>query len=406
LILTIYDIILLVALALLSTRILGYIFDKIKQPIVIGEIITGIILGFIGFFVFSGNNFSFLNIDLIISDLNYTSYEFEILAMIGILFLLFISGLETSLPKLKKTGKIASLSAIGGVILPFILGILVGIFFGFPMQDSIVIGLILTATSVGITVRTLLDLHVLDSDVGATILGGAVIDDVIGIMLLAFFLGTDSFLFMGLKIIIFFLIFLYLGLKVINRILHLGEKMHLPKAFLSFSLAIFLLISFFADRFGIAGIVGAFVAGILIGHTIKSRRIIDDIKTIGYGFFIPLFFVWIGARLSEGLIRDISSFVDIILVAILVIFVGILGKIFGCGIGAKIAGMKTKLALQVGIGMIPRMEVALIIVSTAISHNFLSSNRVEHQLLAIAVLLTIITTFITPFLIKYFFKEE
>ena len=405
-ILTIYDIILLVALALLSTRILGYIFDKIKQPIVIGEIITGIILGFIGFFVFSGNNFSFLNIDLIISDLNYTSYEFEILAMIGILFLLFISGLETSLPKLKKTGKIASLSAIGGVILPFVLGILVGIFFGFPMQDSIVIGLILTATSVGITVRTLLDLHVLDSDVGATILGGAVIDDVIGIMLLAFFLGTDSFLFMGLKIIIFFLIFLYLGLKVINRILHLGEKMHLPKAFLSFSLAIFLLISFFADRFGIAGIVGAFVAGILIGHTIKSRRIIDDIKTIGYGFFIPLFFVWIGARLSEGLIRDISSFVDIILVAILVIFVGILGKIFGCGIGAKIAGMKTKLALQVGIGMIPRMEVALIIVSTAISHNFLSSNRVEHQLLAIAVLLTIITTFITPFLIKYFFKEE
>ena len=405
-ILTIYDIILLVALALLSTRILGYIFDKIKQPIVIGEIITGIILGFIGFFVFSGNNFSFLNIDFTISDLNYTSYEFEILAMIGILFLLFISGLETSLPKLKKTGKIASLSAIGGVILPFILGILVGIFFGFPMQDSIVIGLILTATSVGVKVRTLLDLHVLDSDVGATILGGAVIDDVIGIMLLAFFLGTDSFLFMGLKIIIFFLIFLYLGLKVIDRILHLGEKIHLPKAFLSFSLAIFLLILFFADRFGIAGIVGAFVAGILIGHTIKSRRIMDDIKTIGYGFFIPLFFVWIGARLSDGLISDISSFVDIILVAILVIFVGIIGKIFGCGIGAKIAGMKTKPALQVGIGMIPRMEVALIIVSTAISHHFLSSNRVEHQILAITVLLTIITTLITPFLIKYFFIEE
>ena len=405
-ILTIYDIVLLVALALLSARVFGYIFDKIKQPIVIGEIITGIILGFIGSFVFSGNNFSFINLNFTISDLNYTSYEFEILAMIGILFLLFISGLETSLSKLKKTGKIASLSAIGGVTLPFILGTTVGLFFGFPTQDSIVIGLILTATSVGVTVRTLLDLRVLDSDVGATILGGAVIDDVIGIMLLAFFLGTDSFLFMGFKIIIFFLIFLYLGLKVIDKILHLGEKIHLPKAFLSFSLAIFLLISFFADKFGIAGIVGAFVAGILIGHTIKSRRIMDDIKTIGYGFFIPLFFVWIGARLSEGIIRDVTSFFDIILIALLIIFIGIIGKIFGCGIGAKVAGMKTKQAFQVGVGMIPRMEVALIIVSTAISHHFLSSNKVEHQLLAISVLLTIITTLVTPFLIKYAFKKE
>ncbi|MDH7506566.1 MAG: cation:proton antiporter [Candidatus Thermoplasmatota archaeon] len=100
--------------------------------------------------------------------------------------MLFISGLETSLSKLKKTGKAASFSAISGVILPLLLGISVGIFFNFPLQDCIVIGLILTATSVGITVRTLLDIHVLDTDVGTTILGAAVIDDVIGIMLLAF----------------------------------------------------------------------------------------------------------------------------------------------------------------------------------------------------------------------------
>ena len=403
-VITVYDIILLVALALIFARVLGYLFDKIKQPIVIGEIITGILLGFVGLTVFSGNNYSFLDFNFTISNLNYTSYEFEILAMIGILFLLFISGLETSLPKLKKAGKAASFSAIGGVTLPFILGSVVGLFFNFSLQDSIVIGLILTATSVGVTVRTLLDLHILESDVGSTILGGAVIDDVIGIMLLVLFLGGDSLLYMGIKIIIFFLIFLYLGLKVIDKILHLGEKILLPKAFLSVSLAIFLLIVFFADKFGIAGIVGAFVAGILIGHTIKSKRIIDDVKTIGYGFFIPLFFVWIGARLSEGIITDISLFFNIGLIAVLIIIVGIIGKIFGCGIGAKLAGMKTKQALQVGVGMIPRMEVALIIVSTAISQHFLSSNKVEHQLLAITVLLTIITTLITPFLIKYVFK--
>ena len=279
-------------------------------------------------------------------------------------------------------------------------------FFNFSLQDSVIIGLILTATSVGITVRTLLDLHVLDSEVGITILGGAVLDDIIGIVLLAFVLGVDSPVYMIIKIIIFFFIFLYLGLKVIDRILNLGEKIHLPKAFLSISLAIFLLISFFADKLGIAGIVGAFVAGILIGNTIKSRRIIDDVKTIGYGFFIPLFFVWIGARLFEGISVDLSLFFDIGLLIILIIFIGIIGKILGCGIGAKLAGMNTKQALQVGVGMIPRMEVALIIVSTAISQHFLSSNKVEHQLLVITVLLTVVTTLITPFLIKYFFKKE
>ncbi|MGF3554991.1 MAG: cation:proton antiporter [Thermoplasmatota archaeon] len=185
-IITIYDVALLVAIALIFSRILGFIFDKIKQPIVIGEIISGIILGFVGSIIFSGKSFSFFNINFTISEINYTSYEFELLATIGILFLLFISGLETSLSKLKKTGKAASFSAISGVILPLLLGISVGIFFNFPLQDCIVIGLILTATSVGITVRTLLDIHVLDTDVGTTILGAAVIDDVIGIMLLAF----------------------------------------------------------------------------------------------------------------------------------------------------------------------------------------------------------------------------
>ena len=338
--------------------------------------------------------------------MNYTSYEFELLATIGILFLLFISGLETSISRLKKSEKAASFSAVGGVILPLILGTVCGLFFNFSLQDSIIIGLILTATSVGISVRTLLDLHVLDSEVGTTILGGAVIDDVIGIILLAFVLGVDSPVYMSIKIIVFFFIFLYLGLKVIDKILNLGEKIHLPKAFLSISLAIFLLISFFADKFGIAGITGAFVAGILIGHTIKYKRIIDDVKTIGYGFFIPLFFVWIGARLFDGISGDFSLFFNIGLLSILIIFIGIIGKILGCGIGAKLAGMKGKQALQVGIGMIPRMEVALIIVSTAISQHFLSSERIEHQLLAITVLLTVITTLITPSLVRYVFTKD
>jgi len=403
---TVFDVVLLIALALIFARLLGYIFDRFKQPAVIGEIIAGIILGGLGLVVFSGQSFSFFNFTFSLPQLSYNSEEFKLFAEIGILFMLFISGLQTSLSKLKKMGKPSSFVAIGGIVLPLILGIAAGMFFGFSQQDSIVIGLILVATSVGVTVRTLMDLHALDSDVGTTILGGAVIDDVLGIILLAFVLGIDSPIYIGIKIIIFFLIFLYLGLKIMDKILDLGEKIHLPKALLSISLAVFLIFSFFADKSGISGIIGAFVAGLIIGHTLKSRKIIDDVQAIGYGFFIPLFFVWVGASLWEGVSQDLSSFAAIGLLALIIIIVAIVGKIVGCGIGAKLAGMKNKESLQIGVGMIPRMELALIIVSSAISHGLLSSPKVEHQILAATILLTIATTLIAPLLIKAVFKQR
>lgn len=400
----VFDVILLIALALIFARILGYIFDKLGQPAVIGEILAGIILGGLGIAAFSGQEFSFFDITFLLPQLDFTSHEFTLLAEIGILFMLFISGLQTSLAKLKKMEKASSFVAAGGIILPLLLGFLVGLFF-FSWQESIVVGLILTATSVGVTVRTLMDLHVLDTDVGTTILGGAVIDDVLAIILLAFILGIESPLWIGFKVVVFFLIFLYLGLKVIDKILDLGEKIHLPKAFLSVSLAIFFIFSFFADKAGIAGIIGAFVAGILIGQAVRSQKIIDDVKTIGYGFFIPLFFVWVGASLWQGVSRDLSSFVAIGILALVIIAVAIVGKIVGCGIGAKLAGMSSRESFQVGVGMIPRMEVALIIATAAISHGLLTG-QIAHQILATTVLLTIATTLITPFLIKVVFKKQ
>lgn len=403
--LELFNVVLLIALALIFARILGYLFDKLKQPAVIGEIVAGIILGGVGSLAFFGQNFSIFNLSFSLPNLNYHSVEFSLLAELGILFLLFISGLETSLSKLKKMGKASSFVAAGGIILPLLLGIATGMLFDFEMKESIIIGLILIATSVGVTVRTLMDIHALDTDVGATILGGAVIDDVLGIVLLAFFLGTDPPIFVGIKIAIFFFIFLYIGLLIIDRILDLGEKIHLPKAFLSISLAIFLLYTFFADSFGVAGIIGAFVAGLIIGHTIKYRKIIDDVQTIGYGFFIPLFFVWVGASLwMEDSRITLSSFAAIGILASVIIIVAIVGKIVGCGLGAKLSGMKNRESLQVGIGMIPRMELALIIVSSAISHRILTG-QIAHQILAATILLTIVTTLITPVLIKAVFKH-
>lgn len=391
---------------MIFARIFGYIFSKLKQPAVIGEIVAGIILGIISLIIFNGSTYNIFGHVVNIPTLDYLSLEFDFLAEIGILFLMFISGLSTNLGQLKSMGKTSSFVATGGVIVPLILGIIFTLSFGYSNQDSIIMGLVLVATSVGVTVRTLMDMDMLDSNAGTTILGGAVIDDVLGIMLLAFVVGTDPILYIGVKIILFFVLFLYFGLKVIDKALGLGERISLPKAFLSIALSIFLLYSFFADRFGISGIIGAFIAGLLIGHSLKSRKIIDDVQSLGYGFFVPLFFVWVGTQLFLGVKNDVSALTSIWIFAVIIIIIGVIGKIIGCGIGAKVAGMSNRESIQIGIGMIPRMELALIIISTAISKNLLSTEFVAHQFLTVTVVLAIATTLITPALIKLVFKNK
>ena len=405
----IFYILLIIAIALIFARGLGYLFNKIKQPAVIGEIIAGIIIGFFITIFFSGQQFYFSNYAIKPPQLSFHTAEFDLLAEMGILFLLFISGLETSISQLKKSGKVSTIVAIGGVIVPLILGFFSGLLFGLPIAESIVIGLVLTATSVGVTVRTLMDLNVLDTKVGTTVLGAAVIDDIIGIILLALVLGIESVsdaVFIVIRIVIFFLIFLYLALKLIDRVLDLGEKIHLPKAFLSISIAILLIYAFLADKAGISGIIGAFIAGILIGTNVRSSKIQDDIKAIGYGFFIPIFFVWTGSLFwEEEASWEISSLSFILLLTIVLLAIGIFGKIIGCGLSAKISGMSNVESIQVGVAMIPRMELALIIAAAAINNNFIGKDF-AHEILAATVLLTIITTLITPFFIKATFKNN
>ncbi len=335
--------------------------------------------------------------------LNYTGADFQVLADIGILFLLFISGLSTNLKSLKKLGKPSLAVALGGVIVPFGFGYISAILFDFTAAESIILGLILVATSVGVTVRALMDMDKLNSKAGNIILGAAVIDDILGVLLLAFALGLSSPLAIGLKIVLFFIVFLYIGLRVIERLLDFGEKIHLPKAFLSYSIAIFLFYVYIAEQFDIAGIIGAFVAGILIGKSFKSRHLIDDIETVGYGFFIPLFFVWVGAVLITDLYKNPQAFQGILPFVLVVLVAAVLGKILGCGLGARITGTSTKESLQIGVGMIPRMELALIIVTSAIYQGVIAQS-VANTFLATTVIITVVTTIISPFLIKLTFK--
>ena len=400
----IFFLLLLIAIALILARILGNLFNKINQPSVIGEIIAGFLVGSFGLGMLSNFN---ADINLLgqhltfnLPEINFASNDFKIFADIGILFLLFISGLETDIFKMKKMGKSSLYTAIGGVILPLILGFFTGIIFGFELWVSVVIGLILVATSVGITVRTLMNLNALDTDSGITILGAAVIDDVIGIMLLAFILGGSP-IDLTIKLLIYFLIFFYIGLKIIDKILALSDKLRLPKSLLSISLAILFIYTYFADLAGITGIIGGYIAGLLIGNTIiGSTRIKNNIHIIGEGFFIPLFFVWVGASV------DLSAFLSIGLFAIIIIIVGIIGKIIGCFIGAKIGGLSNKDSLLVGVGMVPRLEMAIVTVSIAISHGIIKDEINSHKILASTILLCLVTALITPFIIKIITKNK
>lgn len=384
---------------MLFAKILGYLFEKIKQPAVIGEILAGVLLGSFVLGRFSGAKLSAGKYVFFLTIPDFTSGLFEAFGFIGIVFLLFVAGLGTDFKEIKKTEKTGLSTAVLGVVLPFLLGFFIGQFFCLGIQASMAVGTILTATSVGITARTLMDMHALNTDVGATILSAAVIDDVIGIIILTAVIGTGSPVVLLLKIIIFFLITLYIGLRIISKIMNTGEKLHTPKILVTLSLIICFIFAVFAYEMGLAAITGAFIAGLIISTTRQSERIADDVKTIGYLFFIPLFFVWVGASM------DISVISDAGLLALLLIPAAIIGKIIGCGIGAKASGLSSRDALTVGVGMIPRMEIALVAVATAISYQIFTG-RLAHQMLAVTILLVIVTTLLTPPLIKATFKKE
>lgn len=369
-----------IGIALLLAKLVGLAFEKIKQPAVIGEILAGIMMGpFIaGYF-----------------GLNYLSDVTEGLAHIGIILLLFISGLETGIDELRAVGKNGFITSLFDVSIAFFFGCLAGYILGYDLKVSIAIGNILVATSVGITVRTLMEMHALHTKVGELILTVAVLDDVLGIIVLSITLGHGASSSL-IKITIFFILFIIL-LFLIDKIKEI--KLHIPRFALTLSLSFALIFSAFAKSLGLAAITGSFFAGLIFSKLPQRRRITDFIRQIGEIFFIPLFFVWVGASFDFSAIKEIGSLVA------LFIPMALIGKIIGCSAGAKICGFTARDAFAVGIGMMPRMEVALVVVTTEITMGIFNET-LAHQVLASTILLVIISSFITPILLKMVYKGE
>ncbi|WP_374019656.1 monovalent cation:proton antiporter-2 (CPA2) family protein [Paenibacillus thiaminolyticus] len=279
------DIILMLLIVLTATKVAGDLTVRLGQPSVLGKLIVGIILGpaVLGW-VTNGE---------IVRDM----------AEVGVILLMFIAGLETDLEQLKQNWKASVAVAIGGIILPFIGGYLGGTTLGMDQGQSLFIGLLLCATSVSISVQTLKDFGQLSSREGTTILGAAVVDDVLVVILLAFLLsflgaGTEQALWIVGKKVIFFAGAIVAGIFAVPLLMRWLAPLKVSEAVISAALIICFAFSYAAEQLGVAGIIGAFAAGIAISQTDFKQEVEHRLEPIAYGIFVPVFFVSVGLEVT------------------------------------------------------------------------------------------------------------
>ena len=376
--------ILQLAIILLASKLAGDLSVRLGQPSVLGKLVIGIILGpsVLGWVT---------NSDIL--------HE---LSQVGVVLLMFIAGLETDLDEFKKSAKASTSVGLAGIAAPLGLGYLAGISLEMPAFDSLFLGLLLSATSVSISVQTLKELGRLKSREGATVLGAAVIDDVVVILALAFlmsFSGGDVDLGMTvLKKVIFFGAVILLSWKVVPWVLKRFAPLKVTEPVVSAALMILFLFAFFAEYTGVANIIGAYIAGIAISLTDFRNVITHKVETISYSVFVPIFFT------SIGISAEFGGILENIWLILAWSVLAILTKLVGGAIGAKICGFPWMNSLAVGAAMVSRGEVALIIAALG-----LESNLLTPEMFAVMIVVVLVTTVVTPPLMKWFFsrvKEE
>jgi Kef-type K+ transport system membrane component KefB len=391
-----------ITVAIIFAKLFSTLFERIKQPGVIGEILAGIILGPCCIGLLSGSSLNILNTSLFQFKLDLTSPEFKQIAFIGVVFLLFIVGLETNLSDLKSTRKAGVGVGIFGIIVPFLFGCFMGQLFHLTLVQSMAIGTIFLATSTTIAIRILSDMDLLSSRVGLTLRTALVINDVLAMVFFAFVFGIGNSFVVLLQIALFFVMTIVVGFLIVRYTLRETAKRHAPTIVLTSGLGICFLFAAFAENMGLTAIIGAFIAGIFIKKTPQAGVLVEYIKTIGYAFFIPLFFVWVGASFN------FLSFFGSNQVSSLLIFCGafivfaMFGNFLGSSFGARIAGMKRREAFSIGIGMMPVMGVALIIVSTGIDRGMFGdpSGFLANQMRTATLFLIFTSCFLTPLFLK------
>ncbi len=385
-------------LILFSARLLGEVAAYFKAPSVIGEIIAGILIG------------------PSVLGLVELSLPIDLLAQIGIILLLFEVGIETDIAKLKSAGVKASIVAIGGVVLPFILGFGLSYFwFNFNLLTSLFIGCTLTATSIGITLRVLHDLQKQNSPQAQIILGAAVLDDIVGIILLAllyeFSMSGSVDFWNAAKVLIFIVLFFLiapLAVKCVSMtIMKWEERSNIPGLLPTIIVSLILLFAWIAYQLGAPELLGGFAAGLALSRQFVfpfknilkqapefSDRVEEQIKPIVH-LFTPIFFIAIGLSLNLNTIDWQSSFIWAI-TGLLFVF-AVIGKLAS---GFLLKGETFASKFIIGTAMIPRGEVGLIFANIA-----LSAGVFNDDLYAAVILVILLTTFFAPFALRYIYNS-
>ncbi len=391
------SVLLYLAVFLAAAKLGGVFAAKIGQPTVSGELIAGIM---IGPFVAGWISQQIFGVSLCINPGTPAGEFMGMLAEVGIIMLMFLAGLSIDVGEFKKAGKPSAIVAAAGVVVAFALGFGAASIFGWTTLEAAFAGGILVATSVGITVRTLIGINRLHTRVGMTILGAAVIDDVLGIIILSVLtgiaLGGVSFLgiaetlgLMGL----FFLLVVLIGFKLGPRIITYVGRLDVEEITLSVALALVFLVAALAEMVSIAAITGAFLAGLIINKSQAAGALRAKVSMLGYGFFIPLFFVGMGAH------TDLQALSSVSLLALVFLGIAMFDKIAGCGLGALLSGFGARDSLRVGVGMMPRAEVALVMAAIGIK-----SGAVGPALLSMTVMVVLVTSLVTPAMVNLVFR--
>ncbi len=401
-----------IAIILFSTKMIGILMRRLGLPQVLGFIVAGILIGpaiWEQFFSLEGLN---------VFPIKQSEY-LKVFAEVGVIFVMFTAGLETNLKDIKKTGVAAFAVAACGVVLPLAAGTGVGALFLPDAEHGfftwLFIGVIMTATSVGITVEVLRELGKLQTKVGTVILSAAIIDDVLGIMVLAIVLSLSgaktaentvlglinpdgSAVISILWILMFFVFAVGAGIGFSKLFKFIEKKSPHTRRIPILSIALCFLYAFIAERvFGVADITGAYIAGLVLSTNHKSAQYVDRKVSINsYTIFAPIFFAGIGIKMSFN-----GFTAETLLFAAAFTLVAILTKIIGCGGMAKLLGFSAKDSLRTGIGMIARGEVALIVMEKGIDGGI-----IDAKYRVIVVLLVLVSSLLAPILLKVLYKND
>ena len=374
-------------LVLLSTAVVGHLCRRINIPAVVGQLLVGIILGPAVLGWVANNSFM------------HTFSE------IGVIILMFMAGLESDLDLLKRYLKPSLAVAVFGVILPVGLVYWFGTFFDLTTEGALFLGVTFAATSVSITVEVLKEMNKLTSKEGSTILGAAVIDDILAVLILSVLIsvygnvgGANGTGNLGLNLI--FQVIYFAGVYVIFKwlapiLMSLGEKLEVPASVVLMSLVMCLGMGYLADLVGLSAVVGSFFAGLAVGQTEYRDEVDHSIVPIGYAVFILMFFVSIGLNMTfDGFFKDLKFTIPLLILALFT-------KWAGCGFGARITGLSFHSSSIIGAGMVSRGEMALIVAQAGFEAGLLHKDFYSGVILVI-----ILTTILAPGLIKWTLGQQ